>query len=82
MIPKCRGVFLEKAAAIRLFGWLLCLPGICLDFASGGLQGSLSLELGVVQLRVEAVLCHQFLMIALFYDIPVFHDQNHIRVPD
>ena len=37
-------------------------------------------ELAVVQVGVEAALLQQLLVVALFYDTPVIHDQNHFGV--
>lgn len=41
---------------------------------------SLLLKLAVVEPRVEAVLRQKLLMPSLFDDVPVLHDENHVRL--
>lgn len=38
-------------------------------------------ELAVIQFRIGSVLRQQLLMFSLLYDVAVFHDQDHIRLP-
>jgi hypothetical protein len=42
----------------------------------------LAFELGVVQLGIEAFLGEQLLVLALFDDIAVLHDQDPVRFED
>ena len=42
----------------------------------------LLLELAVVELRVEAVLRQKLLVLALLDDVPVLHNENHVRLAD
>ena len=37
-----------------------------------------SLKLRIIQFSIESILCKKFFMISLFYDISVFHNQNHV----
>ena len=39
-----------------------------------------SLKLRIIQFSIESILCKKFFMISLFYDISVFHNQNHICI--
>lgn len=39
-------------------------------------------KLALIQLLVEALLCKKLLMGPLLDDLPVPHDQNHIRILD
>ena len=39
-------------------------------------------KLAVVQLRIEAALSHQCIMVTLLNDISILHDQNQIGIPD
>ena len=38
------------------------------------------LELGLIQISVEAALCHQFVVVTVFYDIALIHHNNSIGV--
>ena len=39
-------------------------------------------ELAVVQLCIESVLCQQFFVVALLYNIAVFHNEDQIGILD
>ena len=50
--------------------------------SSRRLQPGPSLELRIVQFRIKSASGQQLIVIPLLHNIPVLHDQNHIRVPD
>ena len=43
---------------------------------------ALSCKLGIVQVRIEATLCKQRIVISLFDDVYILHDKNDIRLLD
>ena len=40
------------------------------------------LELGVVQVGVEAALCQEFLVVPLFDDVALLHHEDEVRIAD
>ena len=76
--PCCYYLFIidSRTAAKRTFAirfrYLLMNAGV----------SRTAFKLAVVQLRIEAALSHQCIMIALLNDISVLHDQNQISIPD
>ena len=42
----------------------------------------LLLKLAVIKLRIEAVLRQKLLVLALLDDVPVLHNENHVRLAD
>ena len=60
---------------LRNYGKLpLCLQ----DKTSGGVAG----ELALIEFVIETFTGEHVLMISLFYDIAVLHDENKVRFPD